>query len=208
MKSYAQNAEDIFIADHFGDYKGTLLSIGENDGLTFSNARLLIEKGWEAYLVEPSSAFKDLEKLYENNPDVVCYPIAITDSIGTSTLYESGAHIPGGRDHALVSSLDIEETKRWFNAGVMFTPKEVSTFPFNAFWELTDFANFDFISIDAEGYDLMILKQIDLKAVGCTCLIIEHNGNPKLKAEFEVYCKQFDLVPVLSNSENIIFIKP
>ncbi len=207
MKTYSQSKEDLFISEYFGDFKGCLLSIGENDGLTYSNARLLLENGFSGHLVEPARVYHQLYGLYINRPDVQCYNLAIADAHGIVTLYESGAHVPNGNDRALVSSLSKAETERWSLAGVKFEAVEVNTLPFNSFWELTDFAKFDFITIDAEGYDKMILKQIDLAAVGCKCLVIEHNGNEGLKTDFSEYCAGFGLKPALVNRENIIFVK-
>lgn len=208
MKSYAQNSEDIFVQNYFGiDYKGTLLSIGENDGTTYSNARLLLENGFSGHLVEPAYVYHQLYSLYINRPDVRCYNLAIADAHGLVTLYESGAHVPNGTDRALVSSLSKAETERWSLAGVKFQAVKVNTLPFNSFWELAGFPQFDFITIDAEGYDWMILKQIDLRAIGCKCLVIEHNGNERLKTDFCEYCESFGLKPALVNRENIIFVK-
>lgn len=205
MNSVAQNKEDLFIKDYFGDFKGTLLDIGANDGITFSNSRLLIENGFKAHLVEPSSVFYDLKRLYLGNQNVHCYNVAVGEEQGIVDFYESGAHVPNGTDKALVSTLDFNETQRWTN--VAFNKIKVNVVPFNFLWEMTDFAKFDFISIDAEGYDLAILQQIDLAAVGCKCLIIEHNGNKNLIEAYKGYCRNFGLIAVLENAENIVFIK-
>lgn len=205
MKSYAQNKEDEFIANYFGDHKGTLLSIGENNGIDLSNARTLLEDGWAGHLVEPSSVFYDLKRLYLGNEKVHCYNVAIGEQQGIVDFYESGAHVPNGTDKALVSTLDFNETQRW--SGVQFNKIKVNVIPFNFLWEMTDFAKFDFISIDAEGHDLLILEQIDLAAVGCKCLIIEHNGNKNLLEAYKGYCRNFGLVAVVENAENVVFIK-
>lgn len=206
MNSVAQNKEDLFIKDYFGDFKGTLLDIGANDGITFSNSRLLIENGFKAHLVEPSSVFYDLKRLYLGNQNVHCYNVAVGEEQGIVDFYESGAHVPNGTDKALVSTLDFNETQRWTN--VEFNNIKVNVVPFNFLWQMTDFAKFDFISIDAEGFDLAILRQIDLDAVDCKSLIIEHNGDEGLKTDFCRYCvDQFGMKPALSNSENIIFIR-
>lgn len=205
--TYAQNKEDIFVLEYFKSFKGTLLEIGANDGSFFSNSKLLIENGWTAHLVEPASVFRDLKRMYADNADVHCYNMAISDKMGLATFYESGEHTVGGKDKALVSSLDKAETERWLKNGVVFEEKQVATLPFNKFWELTDFAKFHFISIDAEGFDWLILKQIDLAAVNCCCLCIEFNGDQNLLNNYVEYCKSFGLQMAIFNAENIIFIK-
>lgn len=50
--SYSQYGEDKIIAAMFGDHKGLLLEIGAWNPRDLSNSRLLIERGWEAVLVE------------------------------------------------------------------------------------------------------------------------------------------------------------
>lgn len=50
--SYSQYGEDKIIAEMFGDHKGLLLEIGAWNPRDLSNSRLLIERGWEAVLVE------------------------------------------------------------------------------------------------------------------------------------------------------------
>lgn len=203
--SYSQNAEDLFVANYFGNFKGTLLSIGENNGFELSNALLLIEKGWLAHCVEPASVFHELKHLHRNNDKVQCYNLAIADARGLVTLYESGAHIPNGTDRALVSSLSKAETERWSLAGVKFQAVEVNALPFNSFWELAGFPQFDFITMDVESYEWMILQQMDLKVLGCKCLCIEWNGWEQRRKQFGDYCAQFGLKEVLKNAENLIF---
>lgn len=203
MKSYSQNFEDQFITDYFKGFTGTLLSIGENDGETFSNAKALIDLGWDAFLVEPSSAFYKMKQLHMWNKKVHCYHMALADYNGVANFYESGAHVRGGSDEALVSTLDFEETRRWRDSGVQFEQTQVPVVSFKNFWALCNYRKFDFISIDAEGADLAILKQIDLS--DCKCLVVEWNGNVELKAEYEKLCTGMKMA--LFNRENIIFTR-
>src|SRR5690606_16487752 len=166
MKSYSQNREDLMILEYFNksvlkDQPCDLLDIGANDGVTFSNSRLLIEQGWSADLVEPSpTAFSKLHTLYSGNEKVHLYPIALGVQDGYDILHESGAHVPGGDDIALVSSLYPQETERWRSAGVEFKSVPVTLMTFETFIRYRKrVSGFDFISIDAEGMDLAILQQ-------------------------------------------------
>jgi FkbM family methyltransferase len=123
------------------------------------------------------------------------------------TFYQSGAHVVGGSDSGLVSTLDFDETERWRKAGVQFTETKVPVKTFREFWNEAGKVDFDFISIDCEGTDFDILQQIDLYKVGCKCLCIEHNGDEDLKSKYTNYCMDFGLVARLVNNENIIFTK-
>lgn len=210
MISFSQNKEDLFVLDYFKGYKGTLLSIGENDGVTLSNAKLLIEQGWAAHLVEPGTVFKQLEGLHAGNDRVTCHNFGIglcTPGGVRLPFYESAAHVPGGADTGLVSSLHPSETERWRQAGVQFKETTIQLYNFEEFLQISGATTFDFISIDVEGCDLEILLQINLTDVGCKCLCIEHNGDVELIDRFTAYCAQFEMKPVYRNGENIIFVR-
>lgn len=207
MKSYSQNREDIFILNYFNGKTGTLLSIGENDGITFSNAKLLIEHGFSAHLIEPGSINTNLTQLHRENHRVEVHTIAIGKENGRAILHESAEHIPNGSDWGLVSSLIPEETERWRKSGVGFVDNEVDVWDFATFYNYVGQPVFDFISIDCEGLDWDVLQQIDLTAVGCKCLVVEWNSIQALKAQFTDYCGIYGLKLAHINAENLIFTK-
>lgn len=203
VKSYAQNKEDLIILDYFKGEKGTLLSVGENDGKTFSNAKLLIDNGFKAYLVEPSSVFSKLEQLYKDNKKVKCYNFGLSFQTREVKFYESEEHVKGGSDKALVSTIHEHELRRWKN--VKFNEKTIKLVSTEEF--LQDKGKIDFISIDCEGEDWNILKEIDLTYYGVKCLIIEWNGDKKLKELYTEYCNHHGLKQIHQNAENLIFAK-
>lgn len=205
---YSQNNEDDFILSHFGDYKGTLVEIGANDGSTLSNSKLLIEMGWEAHLFEPSiNTFRKLEELHIQNTKVYTYPFGVSEFSGERTFYESGKLL-GGEDRSLVSCIDPEEMKRW-GTNVDFTQ---TTAEFKTWQEFVkqyghEQKTFDFISIDAEGEDWNILKQIDMKQHNCKMLCVEWNSKPHLAQTFVEFGNYFKMKEIHRNAENIIFAK-
>lgn len=203
MKS--QNNEAQIVANYFKGRKGTLLDIGANDGMTFSNSYDLIKDGWKGVLIEPGQVFNKLQNLYTNNSNVNCYQLALSDKEQIITFYESGAHVKNGTDQGLVSTLNPDETIRWRNQGVEFTERKVQAVPFS--WVYKWHKQFDFITIDAEGFDLQILRQINLTQVGCKCLCIEHNGVIDLKREISNYVGAYGLRLIAENRENLIFAK-
>ena len=176
MKKYSQNSEDIAIRNYFNGYVGRLLSIGENDGITLSNSRALIELGWEADLVEPSpTAYAMLEMLYKGSDKVKTYKVAIAEKNGTVELYDMGLHLGTG-DTSLLATIVPSERERW--AGVEFKPVKVKAMTLAKFTQ--DKEGYDFISIDAEGMDLAILQQLDFSQVKCLC--IEWNNDQTVAA--------------------------
>jgi FkbM family methyltransferase len=201
----SQNNEAEIVANYFKGKKGTVLDIGANNGQTFSNSFDLIQAGWSGVLIEPGSVFTQLQELHKDNKAVNCYQLAIAEKEQMLTFYESGAHVKNGTDTGLVSTLNHDETIRWRNSGVEFTERKVQAVPFS--WVLKWHKKFDFITIDAEGFDLAILKQIDLAKVKCQCLCIEWNGDQALDQAYKVYCNYYGLREISRNRENIIFAK-
>lgn len=202
--SYSQNKEEEIILDFFKDKKDvTLLSLGENDGKTFSNSLALIERGAIATLVEPSKlAFAKLHELHKGNENVFLINAAVGNEVGTMMLHESGHHLPDKSDVALLSSLDEDETKKWKKAGVTYDSYHVDVIPFEAL----AFRDYDFITIDCEGLDIDILKQIDLTNVQLIC--IEWNSIMANKLVILEYCAQFGMDKVIYESgENLLICR-
>lgn len=205
---YSQNQEEQYILNFFaGQQPGTLLDIGANDGKTFSNSLALIEKGWSAALVEPSYwAFEKLQKLHGKNDKVRLFKCAIGNCAKSylATLHESGAHLPDGSDYALLSSLKQEETLKW--KGVSFTQTQTRVYPFRELRQEIGACNLDFITIDSEGMDIEILKQIDLSHTKILC--IEWNSIEKSKDEILNYTDLFNMNKVIYQSpENLLITR-
>lgn len=210
MKKYSQNDEDLILANYFGDFKGNLLSVGENDGRTLSNSLRLIENGWSAVLFEPSEeAFSRLQALHKDNDKVLCFKYGLAGQTGTFEFYESGSHLKNG-DVSLLSTLVEAETEKWEDVGEEFTKKSIECLSFNdavgAIKEKGESIKFDFITIDAEAVDVIILKQIDLSNVSALC--IEYNKDEAVKAEIMEYCAKFGMNTIIYQSyENLVIAK-
>lgn len=210
MKKYSQNDEDFILSNYFKGFKGNLLSIGENDGRTLSNSLRLIEEGWNAVLFEPSEeAFRRLSDLHKDNKNVLCLKYGLAGQTGTYKFYESGSHLKNG-DVSLLSTLVETETDKWEEAGEEFTEKSIECLSFED--ALTRIRNtwkelpFDFITIDAEAVDVIILKQIDLSNVKALC--IEYNKDEAVKAEIMEYCAKFGMNTIIYQSyENLVITK-
>lgn len=210
QNSYSQNGEDLIILEYW-DHHCTLLSdnptvveFGANNGTDLSNSKLLIEQGFSAILIEPSAVFKQLKELHKNNENVFCENVAVGAKNGTIDFYESGAHVPGGSDKALVSTADVRELKRW--PDVKFEKKIVQVVDVKTLRHKYP-GDWDVISIDVEGLDWVVLQQIDLNEVGCKLLCIEWNSVPTLAKQFTDYCAKFGMKEITRNAENLIFAK-
>lgn len=201
--NYSQNKEQDVILEYFHGYKGVFIDIGANDGSTFSNTRALAELGWDGVLVEPSpKAFKKLKKLYQTLPgEFYLFDMALGTSDGKVTFYESGKLI-GEDDIALVSSLLEKETHR-FSKATTYNITEVKCFTWNTFVKRLQIPHFDFVSIDIEGLEIEVLRQIDLSKTKMIC--IETNGDQLKQLELTKMLQEYKIV--YTSAENLIFAR-
>ena len=207
---YGQNKEDevinnLIVSRYGSDFKGTILDLGANDGITLSNSRYFIENGWRGILVEAGKL--PYQKLMTTIlPNTIAINSAIGNENGVLTFYES-TNLLDANDVGLVSSLVADETQRWRKAGIGFTEYQVECFNWETFRDRFHLKsqNFDIISIDIEGMDYDVLIQMNLEELGCKVLCVEFNG-----IDMQKYCDyalKYGMTLVHQNPENLIFLK-
>lgn len=201
MGKYSQNNEDEIILSYFKDKKGTFISIGENDGITFSNVRALVELGWRGVMVEPSpTAFERCKENYKNFEGLYFYPFALGVTNDEIEFWDSETHLNKG-DHGLLSTADEKELDRW--PGQKYNKIKVKCFRWKTFLNRLTIKTFDAISLDAEGLDIEILKQIDLRDTSLVC--VEWNSKPEVKAELDKLLIGFNVMYI--SPENLIYVR-
>lgn len=196
---YSQYNEQEVIERYFKG-PGCFLDVGANDGVTLSNTYSLQLAGWSGVLIEPSAeAFSRIPA----NPRVKAFNVALGTSDGLCTFHEMGAHLNRG-DVSLLSTTMKTELKRW--RGVPFHEKTVTSWTYKKLLENSPHKTFDFISIDTEGMDFEILRQINLDRTQMVC--IEHNGNRDLSLKIKEYCNVGGLEKcLLNNTINVIWAR-
>lgn len=207
---YGQNKEDevinnSIISKYGADYKGTVLDLGANDGITLSNSRYFLENGWRGVLVEAGKL--PYEKLVNTIlPNTIAINCAIGNQDGSLTFYES-KNLLNSDDVGLVSTLVPDETQRWRNAGVGFTEYQVECYTWNTFKNKfhLESQNFDIISIDIEGMDYDVFTQMNLTELDCKVLCVEFNGKDMQK--YVNYAQNHGMTLHHQNPENLIFLK-
>lgn len=203
---YSQSGEDVIVLEIYKNLKkkypnklsNNILDIGANDGVTISNTRSLIMEYNEivGYFVEPNPlCFLRLKELYGNSHNL--YNFAIGDVDSKMEMYCNESHL-SDNDNGLLSTILLEETKRWQNEKWYTVNVDVVKYPFTGI-------DFDFISIDAEGMDKIILTQIDLSKTWILC--IEWNSNIDIKKSINEYCCKFSLDLFYENTTNLIYKK-
>lgn len=201
--SFSQNAEEKHILDYFGDFVGSFLDIGCNDGKTFSNTYALALRGWSGVLIDASpKAIVKCKATYEGRKDIHIYQWAISKQFknnGKELFHESGPLV-GKDDVGLVSTFHQHEMDR-FKKSVTYDPVEVQTWKWKTAYNRIPVKKFDFITIDVESDELNILPDMDLRHTRAICL--EFNGKLDVKDEFEKYLDGFRLL--YTSGENVLY---
>jgi FkbM family methyltransferase len=202
---YSQNNEEAIIKYYFRNIKGRFLDIGANDGMILSNTLWCAENGWSGVCVEPSIyAFERLCETHLNH-DVQCINVAVGTESGIVDFYESGEHLGKG-DTSLLSTIDKSELGRWQGTANEFTKTDTVAVTWEGLIQkIEGKKTFDLISIDAEGLDLDIMRQIDFNLHRCKMLIIEYNQ--KHEFLFRALAAEYQLKLFAKNRENLIFVK-
>jgi len=200
---YSQNNEEEIILNYFNNKKnGVFLDIGANDGKSFSNTYKLSLIGWDGVCIEPSkTVFPHLKNLYENNQNVQLFNFGISNKLEELDLHVNSAptknSLPG-----ILSTIHESEKDRFY--GFDWSTEKCDFVTFDFFHKISIYKKFDFINIDCEGHDYVVLSQIDLNKIFCQLLCIEHNGNKNFKESYIDYVSKFDFKVIDENDLNII----
>lgn len=150
---YSQFDEDTTIVRLLGDTKGRVLDIGAWDPKTFSNSRLLIERGWPAVLVEFSPApVRALVQEYGARDDVQILQAAMTlDGNGGFGRFDIS-------DDGLSTNTEAIRTK-WNEKGGYYGHLWVPQLTFERlFFQFG--GGFEFVNIDTEGTSADLAVQL------------------------------------------------
>jgi len=197
ITDYSQAGEQSYITEYFGNRKGVFLDIGANDGKTFSNSHQLALDGWYGVCIEPTDrAFLALRQLYFHNSKVQCIKCCVGGETKQVEFHEP--------EDTLVSTTIKDETYKWEkNMGFKFDVKTKQMYDYADLQKLMKYKYFDFITIDTEGVDYDILKQIDLTRTDM--LIVE--VNERTRKQYIDYCAKYGMSLLKDTNINLIFCR-
>lgn len=161
---YAQRDEEKYTEALEGH--GTYLEIGSYDGKTFSNTRLLADRGWKGVCVEPAAhAFAAM--LDDPPPGAKLIHAAVGPRTGLVSFLQS-------RD--AVSTTERAHARKWQQA-VRFTPSFTVQVSLDDL--LKDFPGpYRLVSLDTEGTSMWLFRAISpyLDELETEMVIVEHDG--------------------------------
>ena len=154
-KFYSQFGEDTILKKYLQENKGFYLDIGSGDPVRGSNTFFLYKKGWSGILIDPLSRNVFSSKIIRKKDKIIRGLVGATDK--SYPFYEMYPYEYSTTNNEIVKDL--------INNGKAKLVKKVQLNTFSVS-ELNLNINLDqpsLLSVDCEGFDLEVLKTIDLK---------------------------------------------
>lgn len=156
------------------------IGIGANDGVTHDPLYPFVRDfEWRGIMVEPiPEAFAELERNYAKFGDVTLVQAAIGLIDGRGTIYTVDMSDKNSMMMSLHSSFSRDmllRGKQWHpDLEAHIIEREVLLMSFPTLLAKTNGQAVDVLKIDTEGYDLEILKSIDLSGLSPRLILAEH----------------------------------
>jgi FkbM family methyltransferase len=154
---------------------GFYIDIGANDGITGSNTWIFEQLGWKGICVEP---LPDVFKKLKQNRNCDCYNVAISDKTSESVdfIMATGVEMLSGINEHMTNVHKYRIEK----AHGRIEKISVKAFSFADLMAKYDGVTFiDFLSVDVEGGEMAILKNIDFKKYRFGLITVENNEETK-----------------------------
>jgi FkbM family methyltransferase len=176
IDNYAKNAKNEFF----------VIQIGANDGIQTDPIRQFIYRyKWHGILVEPVPWYLNtLKETYKDCMNLRYVQAAITKEDGEATLYatielKDGQLNPLQGKDSLIQNM--VEDRAWMSSwplSRLVRPIKVRTMCLSTLFEKESVNKIDMFVTDAEGYDKVILDQIDFKRFKPHFILYEHLNMP------------------------------
>ena len=168
---YSQQGEDAFIYKNFinkFNSSGIFVELGGMNGVVYSNTKFFEDYlGFSGTLIEPTEQYN---QLIVNRPKCKNYKLAVNYSEGPVKIL--GDYATAG----LVETMSEHHKTHWHKSSREYY---VDGSPFAKIIEKSGHTYIDFLSIDVEGAELVVLKTFDFK-IPVYVIVIELDGsNPE-----------------------------
>lgn len=185
MKYFSQSRQDHFLDYYFSKKeKGVFVDIGAHDGVTYSNTCFFERyRNWTGLCVEPiPEVFAQLDKNRSCIKANYCIgkkdgPERFLRIKGYSEML-SGIYDNYEESHLQRIKSELEE----FNGEQQLI--DVQSIPLGKLLTQNGINKVDFLSIDVEGSELMVLESIDFKDCHISLIIVENNYDDPAIGQF------------------------
>ncbi len=197
MKNYSQNDEQQHILKALeGTQPGSFLDIGAHDGISLSNTRALVERGWPGTMIEPGlDAFQELLRNYAEWPSIALIHAALVTSRQGLT--------PFFNNPTFYSTTEPSNMEKWASgqqfSRVFFVP--TITYDDLAPW----MAGVEMVSIDTEGTSVDLLHAFPIDRYRPTVFCVEHDSRMQ---ECKEWARKHGYLVATCNAENVVMVRP
>ena len=206
MKYYSQYNQDKWLYEnHFKDKtNGVFVEIGADDGIDKSNTKFFEDLGWSGLCIEPSP--NRFLKLKENR-SCICEDIALSDYIGSTEFLDisgwgkglSGLIEDYNPQHKIRINQELNHIENKGKENI-----EVKVDLLNNVLEKHQLYEIDFCTVDTEGSEFKILKELDFNKFNIKIFLVENNyGSTEVRELLQQ--NNYELVGRLSIDD--VFVK-
>ena len=171
-KIYSQEGEDIILSEFFPNKTdGFYVDVGAHHPMRFSNTHMFYKKGWRGINID---AMPGSMKAFERKrPRDINLEIGVSGKEGEMTFYMFD-------DPALNGfSMEISKDRDKNSNFEIIEERKIKTYPLSKILNkyLPKDQKIDFMSIDVEGLDMMVLESNDWKRYSPRYLLVECIGD-------------------------------
>lgn len=146
---------------------GFFVDVGATDGVVINNTVALEDEfGWTGICVEPSSYFSELEK---NRSSCRLCNLAVTDKTGQKVKFQQDEVYAMGAISGIVQYLDTHAP-----TGPVYDVETISLTDLLIEFDAPKFI--EYLSLDTEGSEYIILKDFDYGQYTFGAITVEHNN--------------------------------
>lgn len=166
--SFSQEGEDLILLRLLNDRnKGFYIDIGAHHPYRFSNTHIFYSRGWKGINVEPNPVL--IKSFYRHRKRDINLNIGVADSHKILDYYMFNEPALNTFSESQMNEYLLQK-EYYLTSKIKVTVKPLSTI-INEY--LTNKINIDFISIDTEGNDLIVLRSNDWDRYRPNLLIME-----------------------------------
>ena len=165
--SKSQLLQDLIVGFLYSEQVGFFCEFGAADGISLSNSYFLEKKGWNGILAEPSKRWH--EQLAANRSCKIAYECVYSESNQEIIFNE----VDDGMFSSLVefSDADMNSEKRLH--GFQYPVTSISFEDLLRRYQAP--CHIDFLSVDTEGSEFVILENFDFNSFSFGAIFVEHN---------------------------------
>jgi FkbM family methyltransferase len=192
-QSWSQEGEDLILERYFKDkLNGFYVDVGAHDPFRFSNTYKFYLKSWTGINIDANP--DKLSRFLKYRMKDVNLNIGISDNSSTLTFYRF--------ELSELNTFDFDTYNDYKNSGFKIKDEiTVSVRTLNQLLEEKNVNEIDFLNIDVEGFDLKVLRGLDLLKYKPEIILIE-GRNDKEKNEIINFLKgeKYNLMAMTFNT--------